>query len=200
MKRIHSRHNFKKQFKRCYENEYSLLTEFSTLQWNWPLKIRHNSCNLEFTTTANNLVYGSGKVNSCICPSCRSLEWIGRKYYEATLYEYLNANKLPGVQIYTQYIVSQCCDIPGPGLPFGFAIYSDGELVLLIECDEQHHFSKNYDKTNDQIKDAYCKKEVIPFIRVPYWEIKDQSNTIAYVNKELSKYIEFVDEYIQGIS
>lgn len=187
MKRIHSRHNFKREFRRCYGDEYSLLTKFSNLEWNSPLRIKHNTCGLEFTTTANNLVYGSGKINSCICPSCRSLEWIGRKYYESTLYEYLNANKLPGVQIYTQYIVPNCYDIPGPDLPFDFAIYSDKKLVLLIECDEQHHFSQNYDKTNDQIKNGYCKQKRIPFIRVPYWEITDLHNTIAYVNNEISK-------------
>lgn len=192
MKRIHSHHNFKSEFKRCYGDEYSLLTEFSTLEWNWPLlKIRHNTCDLEFSITANNLVYGIGKTSSCICPSCRSLEWIGSKYYEATLYEYLNINKLQGVRIYAQYNISQCSNIHGLDLPFDFAIYSSEELVLLIECDEQHHFSKNYDKTNDNIKDSFCKENNIPLIRVPYWEITDQRHTIAYINKELSKYFEF---------
>jgi hypothetical protein len=116
--------------------------------------------------------------------SCRSLETIQKKRYEYALYQYMVSSASPGVKVYPQYKFKDCRNrYP---LAFVFALFYEDELVCLIECDERQHSMPGYDKTNDLIKIEYCKKNNIPLIRVPYWEIQDKKHTLAYLEKRLA--------------
>ena len=63
-------------------------------------------------------------------------------------------------------------------LRFDFAILENDQVIRLIEFDgiqhskEQKYFSHNLTeiKTNDNIKNEYCKTNNIPLVRIPYWE------------------------------
>ena len=62
-------------------------------------------------------------------------------------------------------------------LPFDYYIPEVG----CIEVDGQLHFYSRGDnkndllqvQTNDRIKTEYCRKNNIPLLRLPYWEIED---------------------------
>lgn len=66
-------------------------------------------------------------------------------------------------------------------LRFDFAILSGGRPIKLIEYDgEQHfHYIKKFGsysdfkhmQENDRRKNAYCLRNGIPLIRVPYWDL-----------------------------
>lgn len=85
-------------------------------------------------------------------------------------------------------------------LPFDFAIYSDNELVLLVEYQGKQHYEPvnfggisdkkaldkfNLQKVNDKIKKKYCKANNIPLLIIPYWDYGDVEKIL---NRELSKY------------
>ena len=67
-------------------------------------------------------------------------------------------------------------------LRFDFAILSGGRPIKLIEYDgEQHfHYVKKFGsysdfkhmQENDRRKNAYCLRNGIPLIRVPYWDLE----------------------------
>ena len=78
-----------------------------------------------------------------------------------------------------QVTFKDCLSPLGRPFRFDFGIYSNGELIRLIEYDGEFHYKtsnissaenlqirKNYDK----IKTEYCLSHSIPLIRIPYWE------------------------------
>ena len=71
-------------------------------------------------------------------------------------------------------------------LRFDFGIFARGRLICCIEFDGRQHFEytpyfhKSYNdftkqKARDRSKNAYCLKNRIPLIRIPYWELEDIS-------------------------
>lgn len=66
-------------------------------------------------------------------------------------------------------------------LRFDFAILSRGRPIKLIEYDSEQHFkyiSKfgtysdfKHMQENDRRKNAYCIRNNIPLIRIPYWDL-----------------------------
>lgn len=78
-----------------------------------------------------------------------------------------------------QVTFNDCLSPSGRPFRFDFGIYSNGELIRLIEYDGEFHYKtsnissaedlqvrKNYDK----MKTEYCLSHSIPLIRIPYWE------------------------------
>lgn len=66
-------------------------------------------------------------------------------------------------------------------LRFDFAIISCGRPIKLIEYDGEQHFKHipkfgtysdfKHMQENDRRKNAYCLRNNIPLIRVPYWDL-----------------------------
>ncbi|KAA0965829.1 DUF2726 domain-containing protein [Sporosarcina sp. ANT_H38] len=78
-------------------------------------------------------------------------------------------------------------------LPFDFAVFENDELKMLIEADGQQHFepfryikdlkkreeSFRLTRKRDSIKNEYCKKNSIPLLRIPYFDIDNVNEILS---------------------
>lgn len=102
--------------------------------------------------------------------------------YENKILDFLNFNKINFIKEYSIY---ECRDI----LPLPFDFYLT-DYKKIIEVDGEGHFNtinfnnisqedaeKAFDTTkkHDDIKNKYCQNNNIPILRIPYWEIKDET-------------------------
>ena len=153
-----------------YGDEYTVLGKYTL--YNKPVKIRHNICGHEWNPIASN-VYRTGS-----CPKCKSSK------AEKAIEKYLMNRK---TNYATQYQFSDCMGEKYP-LRFDFAIFDkEYNLLCLIEADGQFHYQENplikdeflrkenfkKVKERDEIKDNYCKNNLIKLIRIPYWDFKN---------------------------
>lgn len=105
------------------------------------------------------------------CPHCYLDQH--RSKGEGVIVKYL---KQKGVFFKEQYMISECRNLRP--LWFDFAIFDrDGKLKFLLEYDGPHHFSPRFPngwrnfqniRTNDQVKNLYCKENDIPLLRIKY--------------------------------
>ncbi len=90
---------------------------------------------------------------------------------ERVIKQWLDENN---IEYKEQYKFKDCRGIMHP-LPFDFALFNRGELLLLIEFDGLQHFMPKFGKDsfeeikkNDTIKNNFCIKNNIPLIRIKY--------------------------------
>ena len=142
------------------------------------------SCGNIFETSISS--FRSGKFKCDICAkSISQLEERVKKYLDELNIKYIK-----------EYSIYDCRDILP--LPFDFYLVDYNKI---IEVDGEGHFrpthfnnislenaTKTYLKTveHDKIKTKYCKKNNIPLLRIPYWEIKDKE-----------KYKEIISQFIK---
>lgn len=108
--------------------------------------------------------------------------------YTASYLDSLNLNYEP------QYVFPDLRGESGYPLSFDYAVYSNGELICLIECQGRQHYEPieyfggvdRYNKQieNDNKKRFYAYENNIPLIEVPYTE-----NSNDKVNQFLSKFL-----------
>lgn len=130
-------------------------------------------CGEEFTTSIAS--FQNGKIRCDVCSQSVSR-------YEHIVKQFLDDRQIRYIY---QYRINSCKDI----LPLPFDFYLK-EKQCLIEIDGEGHYKpchfnqigyedslKTYEitKKHDLIKDNYCKKYNIPLLRIPYWEIIDNS-------------------------
>jgi DNA-directed RNA polymerase subunit RPC12/RpoP len=117
------------------------------------------------------------------CPICASSKG------EKSVREFIENNNI----IYeNEYRFKDCKD--KRSLPFDFALFENG-LFALIEYQGIHHYEpikyfggiKRFKETvlRDKIKFDYCKKNNIPLLIIPYWELK---NIDSILNDFLPKF------------
>lgn len=85
-------------------------------------------------------------------------------------------------------------------LPFDFAVYDKDKLICLIEYQGMQHYEPvelfggreqlRVQKLHDRIKREFCKKNNIPLIEIPYWEIDNIEKTL---NKKLNNLFKTVN-------
>ena len=140
-------------------------------QWLW--ECRCGICGNLFVALPAKI--NNGHITSCGC----RIQSAGEEYIEGIL----NDMK---VEFETQYTFADCKYINL--LRFDFAIIQNGKLLGLIEYDGKQHFEpieffggqEGFEETKrrDAIKNAYCKSNDIPLLRLPYTlstkEIKQQ--------------------------
>ena len=136
-------------------------------------------CGNVIEVTKNNLY--SFNTTSCGCTKLS----VG----ELRIEEYL---KIHNVEYERQYTFEDCKHICK--LRFDFAIFSNKELIGLIEFDGDQHDKpieyfggeETFKKTQkrDGIKDAYCKENNIPLIRIKY---RSKGRIYEILNKEIKK-------------
>ena len=129
------------------------------------------ACGNTFETSISS--FRSGKFRCSMC--AKSISQLEEK-----IMKYLDEL---GVEYIKEYSIYNCRDILP--LPFDFYLVNYGKI---IEVDGEGHFKpvhfnnisledakKTYDKTvqHDKIKTEYCKKNNIPLLRIPYWEIRN---------------------------
>lgn len=127
------------------------------------LKFRCTNCGKVFLSTLQRFLQHGGQV----CKECSKIESVG----EIKIKKYLENNNLEFKQ---QYWFSDCRDT-NP-LPFDFYIPSKN---VIIEFDGRQHFedtnffSYPLEKVqlHDKIKNAYCDRNNIGLIRIPYTQI-----------------------------
>lgn len=155
-----SKEKYKDEVFAVHGNEYTLLSDYTRALE--PIRVRHNTCGLEFSIRASHLLAGHG------CRECRSS--LGEKATRRILTD-LN------IPFQEQFTFLDCAD-KNP-LPFDFAIIGhDGSLLGLIEYDGIQHFKSfsyfggkdKYDnqKYHDGIKDEYVRITEIPLLRISY--------------------------------
>lgn len=140
-----------------------------------PILVQHK-CGYEWEVTPKSLL------REIRCPKCIMSKG------ELFIHNYLTSKN---IEFQEQYRFKDCRNkIP---LPFDFAVFVNGELKL-IEFDGSHHFGKSNnwgkaDKTkvkfNDNIKNAYCKDNGIPLLRIPYWWLRTDR-----ITKEIDIFLE----------
>lgn len=140
-------------------------------QWLW--KCKCGVCGNKFIALPAKI--NNGHITSCGC----ALQSSGERYILSVLKE-LN------LEFSEQYIIPDC-KYKQP-LRFDFAIFSNNELLYLIEYDGKQHFEpinwfggiRGFKETQirDDIKNEYCRKYNISLLRFPYTlseeEIKEQ--------------------------
>lgn len=117
---------------------------------------------------------------NCKCPQCQREYSIGEK----CVADYLVSKNIIFIP---QYKFKDCRY--KRELPFDFAILDNNDNVLgLIEYQGQQHYEpieyfggqENYEEQvlKDKIKQEYCETNNIPFIAIPYWELKNINNVL----------------------
>lgn len=149
-----------------YGDRYEVIGEY--VNADTPIEVLCNQCNNKWFPIPYNLKLGYG------CPKCRTSK--GELEVERVL-------KNVGVIYEPQYRIEECKNIKP--LPFDFAVFDNGDLLLLIEYDGVQHFktrpnnffggTEGYNRTkiNDNIKNTYCINNNISLLRIPYWEFNN---------------------------
>lgn len=123
--------------------------------------------------------------NSTKCKVCSgresSLELLTRKYLEKHNIKFVQEYGFPDEEV--RY------------LRFDFAVFKDNCLYKLIEVDGRQHFEKvahwqddegfERQKELDFLKDAYCKKNNIPLIRLNWKMFRSKKEYKNVINKEI---------------
>jgi hypothetical protein len=164
---------FCKEIKDKYNDEYKILGEYKNIETH--VLVRHNHCGYEWNSVPSNLLRGYG------CPICRSSKG------ERKIYQYLKNNKIYNKR---QYTFNDLIGISNGLLKYDFAIIDNKILKLLIEYDGIFHFEKQFDgdgseiiQYHDKLKNAYCEKNNIDLLRIPYW---DYDNIEQILDRELN--------------
>lgn len=172
----------------CEKEGYLCLSNYSRSKK--PIVIKHLKCGKEFYPTPYDFIKGTR------CPHCY------RSKGEEVIREFLTLSKFVFEE---QYRIKECRN--KRPLPFDFAIFNEEkDLVCLMEYDGSQHFSNKFafnddeenfkkTKTNDKIKNEFCKRNNIPLIRIKFvrTDIKD------YKNKIIDKVKEKFEEYNMAI-
>ncbi|MDF9599575.1 hypothetical protein P7D15_00175 [Bacillus cereus] len=130
------------------------------------VSLKHNECGHIWDSTPHNFFAGRR------CPKCRASK--GEKEIEKFLQEHNIVYK-------SQYIAEGCRY--KRDLRFDFGIFSNNNLVAVIEYDGQQHITpvsifggkKAFEtlQKRDEIKNNYCKVNGIKMFRIPFWDIED---------------------------
>lgn len=186
---------FAKEVEDLVGDEYTLLSNYekSTIK----VMMRHNKCKHEYEVNPNEFLSGTR------CPSCNGSRG------EAKIMKMLKDNSID-FQIQAKF--EGCFN--KLQLPYDFFV----EKSILIEYDGIGHFEPTdfagrglewaienmlYTQNNDRIKNNYCIKNEIIFIRIPYWEfnnVEDILLEILDINKHSTKvnYESKYNKYIVG--
>lgn len=111
-----------------------------------------------------------GLCNSCGCLKSRGEERTLRALIEL------------GLDFKQEYCFDKLYLNQGWPLRFDFAIFKHGEVIALIECQGEQHYSKNKFFTDDSLpirdnlKKKFCSENKIPLIEIPYYDY-DKINT-----------------------
>lgn len=167
---------FKNEVFELVGDEYTVLGEYEGAQKR--IRIRHDKCNNEYDVKPNTFLCGHR------CPRCNDSKG------EIAILKWLSESDIN----YKQQYRFDGCRNKNP-LPFDFAVFNDNNnLKMIIEYDGKQHFEpvnfggisderakENFEntRTNDQIKNAYCKNNNITLLRIPYWE-KDNVGQILH--------------------
>ena len=143
--------------------EYAVVGEYRGVEEK--VEILHSTCGNVWLANPNDLIFKSSG-----CPKCITSKG------ESEITRWLSS---AGVPFRTQYRIDACRNIRP--LPFDFAIFDDGKLVLLIEYDGIQHFKEGHftsgtlerTRHTDRIKDDYCYTSGVPLLRIPYYEFKN---------------------------
>ena len=175
-----------KVFLKNIENKYTMETEFKGVRKD--IFLRHIQCGTIFKTLPRHFDNSTVNENYGKCPYCYG-EFTNGEY---KVLKYVNDNDY----IYsTQYSFDDC--YYKKILKFDFALFnSNYELICLLEFQgEQHYVFNDYFYENkehfkecvyrDEIKREYCKKNNIPLIEIPYWEI---NNVNKFLDEKLSQF------------
>lgn len=168
-KRRKSNDEFTKEIYDLVDDEYMFLETY--INTNTKIKCRHNKCGYEWGITPAKFL------NNRRCPQCAESKG------EYTIRLYLENETIEFEQ---EYSFDNLLGVGMQPLRFDFAIFNTyNNLKCLIEYDGEFHFDKYYEKQNfetqqihDELKNKYCEKHNIPFLRIPYWKLENINNML----------------------
>jgi len=164
--------DFYEKLSNLHGEDYEVLSEYECRKSK--IKLKHK-CGYVWETTADHVLNHKNQ-----CPSCftiRDSKLVRRIRY------FLIRNNLE----FKEEVRFKDCKLKRT-LPFDFAVFQNGKLVLLIEADGSQHFNKtNFHRTEDdfrltQFKDAiknnYCIRKNIPLLRIPYYDLESVNDIL----------------------
>ncbi|MCK8825490.1 hypothetical protein [Fuchsiella alkaliacetigena] len=156
---------FEKLVEEQGNGEYEVLGEYT--RSDEKVKIKHKECGYQWNVLPNNFLDGSR------CPECNLLSRTEKRIKE--IFESKNYE----VELFSSF---ESCRAKKE-LKFDLGIKSKNNN-LLIELDDVRHFQGNYSKNleediKDKIKNNYCLRNNIEFVRIPYWKYKKLRNVLA---------------------
>ena len=177
-----SHSNKKKTIEELKEEIYNQVKdEYTLISTNYinnksKLIFKHNVCNKEFSSNADNFLNRKRR-----CPHCK------RSKGEEKIAKWLDDNN---IEYETQYKIPDCKY--KRVLPFDFKLNINGKMILIEYDGEQHEKGYfiyneenfNLQKKRDQIKDDYCKTNNIELYRISY---KDFDNIESILNNIINK-------------
>lgn len=104
-----------------------------------------------------------------MCNSCGCLKSRGEEKTLRALIEL-------GLDFKQEYCFDELYLNQGWPLRFDFAIFKDDEVIALIECQGEQHYSKNKFfaddslSIRDNLKKKFCLENEIPLIEIPYYD------------------------------
>lgn len=164
---LKSKDDFLKELKELRGEEYRLVSDY--LDVKEPIILEHK-CGNEWKTNADKVLNAKQE-----CPECYGT---ANSKLTRVIDCWLNKNNVEHTK---EYIFDDC--LHEKHLRFDYAIFSKGELQMLIEADGEQHFKPSnlfggeetfiLTQKRDSIKNKYCKDNDIKLLRVPYYEIEN---------------------------
>ncbi|MDU5946873.1 MAG: hypothetical protein E6Z15_07335 [Paenibacillus macerans] len=174
-----------RRVKEIWGDEFEVVSQFAGISKK--IAVTHKTCGQTYEKSADSLIRGHG------CLACsRSGESGGtmviKKVLDDMKVNYSREVKLPGCMYINQLL-------------YDFAVYDrSGDIVLLIECDGEHHFRAKQRtggieklqrvQRRDEAKNEYCKRHALPLLRLKY--------TIVRGNKAYDKVRERIQSCLSG--
>lgn len=126
----------------------------------------------------------NGNISSCGCM---------KSFGELYIKNFFNSQKINYKQ---QYTYEDLKGLKGGLLKFDFAVIFNEKVKLLIEYNGKQHYEpiiqfggeEKYiiQQKHDDLKAAYCKKNNIPLLIIPYWDFNNIENLILEKLKEVN--------------
>lgn len=159
-----------------YPGEYVILGEYKNGLT--PILTRHVKCGYEW------MCVPKGLLTDRKCPNCMKSK--GEEFIRVYL-------EKQGIAFKREATFDGCRSESGTKLRFDFAVYIDGE-IRIIEFDGTHHFRAGRTMyrsdsvfANDKIKNAFCKDNNIPMLRIPYWWAKNKNKMLDVLDEFCKK-------------
>jgi len=172
---------FKQEVWDLVKDEYEIYSEYNG--YDETILFKHHICNHIYPTTPHNFL------SNRRCPICNESKG------ELKIRAWLENNNMLFGREYDEF--EDLLSDKGNPLRFDFIIFNNNnELFYLIEYDGKQHYEWqigwqtkiNFEtlQYHDKLKNAYCLKNNIPLLRIPYWEFDN-------IEEILNRYFKIVN-------
>ena len=164
---------FLEEVKKEVGDEYTFLEEYKTTHV--PLKVRHNKCGREYFVRPSNFIFLGHRCGACRCKRSRGEVAVMNELVRLDQ-EFEEERRIGGILRADFYLTKYKAYIEFDGRQHYDSIEfwgGDAELEGI--------------KFRDGVKDAYCRLQGIPLLRIPYWEFDNIPQIVTEFIEELEE-------------